>query len=186
MSYSIKNKIRNIISNINPFDALEKSHISDVLCWIDSGHEIFRIEKPNIPNKHLVSYFIVFDEVSMKILLVDHKKAELWLPAGGHVEPGEDPKNTVARECLEELSIDAEFWQEDPLFITVTETVGNVAKHTDVSLWYIIKGNPNKSYDFDKEEFYGIRWFAFDEIPFKNSDPHMKRCIEKLKNILPK
>ncbi|MFI5343447.1 MAG: NUDIX domain-containing protein [Chlamydiales bacterium] len=37
--------------------------------------------------------------------LVDHKKANLWLPAGGHVEPNEHPRETVKREILEELSI---------------------------------------------------------------------------------
>ncbi|MFE5112552.1 hypothetical protein [Streptomyces sp. NPDC056663] len=28
------------------------------------------------------------------MLLVAHRKAGLWLPAGGHVEPGEDPWRT--------------------------------------------------------------------------------------------
>lgn len=31
----------------------------------------------------------------------------MWLPPGGHVEPGEDPWQTVVRECREELHIDA-------------------------------------------------------------------------------
>lgn len=44
-----------------------------------------------------------------KVLLMDHKKAELWLPPGGHVEPGENPRETVRREAKEKLGIDAEF-----------------------------------------------------------------------------
>ena len=34
-------------------------------------------------------------------------EASLWLPTGGHVEPGEDPSDTVERECQEELGIPA-------------------------------------------------------------------------------
>ena len=168
------------ISAITPYDALEKEHIENTLSWITSGEPIFRVVKPDIPNKHLVSYFVVFDKEARKILLVDHKKAGLWLPAGGHVEPGEDPKDTVKRECLEELGIEADFWREDPIFLTSAVTVGITAGHTDVSLWYVIKGNSLDQYQFDQSEFNSIRWFSFEEIPYEKSDPHMKRFVNKL------
>lgn len=121
---SATDDIYTIVSAIKPLDKLEEQHISETLAWIASGEQIFRIQKPDIPNKHLVSYFILLDEAASKILLVDHKKAQLWLPAGGHVEINEDPKTTVKRECLEELGVFADFWHEDPLFITSTKTVG--------------------------------------------------------------
>jgi len=95
--------IRGIVSKIKPFDPLEQSHIEQTLAWIDSGAPLFRTQKPDVPPKHLVSYFVLFDENAFKILLVDHKKAQLWLPPGGHVEVDEDPLETVKRECLEEL-----------------------------------------------------------------------------------
>ncbi len=67
--------VYNIVASIKPFDALEAEHITDTLSWIDSGVPIFRIQKPDVPNKHLVSYFILLDEGERKILLVDHKSA---------------------------------------------------------------------------------------------------------------
>lgn len=176
--------IYELILAINPFDALEKEHIQDALTWIQSGTSIFRIAKPDVPNKHLVSYFILFDEEFSRILLVDHKKAQLWLPAGGHVEIDENPKATVQRECFEELDVEADFWSENPVFLTSTITVGLTAGHTDVSLWYVLKGSYNKQYMFDRDEFKEIKWFAFDEIPYEKSDPNMKRFIEKLKRII--
>ena len=177
-------KVHSLISKMTPLEDLEKSHIQDTLTWIESGVGIFRIKKPDVPNKHLVSYFVLFDEVAKKILLVDHKKALLWLPSGGHVEDGEDPKICAIRECAEELNISPEFFMEDPIFLTSTTTVGLTAGHTDVSLWYVFKGDSNLNYHFDPEEFYGIRWFAFDEIPYEKSDPHMGRFIKKLESFL--
>lgn len=173
-----------LISQIIPHDVLEQEHIEDTLAWIKSGAPLFRIAKPDVPNKHLVCYFVLFDEKAQKILLVDRKKAALWLPSGGHVEVDEDPKETVRRECLEELGVQAEFWISDPFFLTVTLTVGLTAGHTDVSLWYVLKGHHNTLYEFDKDEFNNIKWFGFDEIPYEKSDPHIRRFIEKLHNQL--
>lgn len=148
--------IIDIVSGIIPLDNLEQEHITDTLAWITSGAPLYRIQKPDVPNKHLVSYCVLWDERASKILLVNHKKAGLWLPAGGHVEVDEDPKETVRRECLEELNIRDDFWCEDPLFLTSTETVGLTAGHRDVSLWYVLKGNALEHYCFDGEEFHGI------------------------------
>ena len=52
------------------------------------------------------------------------------------------------------------------LFLTVTQTVGLTAGHTDISLWYILKGCSSIKYPFDKEEFTEICWFHADEIPY--------------------
>ena len=178
----IRNHIHQLIKTISAYDELEQLHIQETCLWIENGSPLFRIQKPDIPNKHLVSYFVVLDEDQQKILLVDHKKALLWLPSGGHVEVDEDPKTTVERECLEELGIPADFRFLNPIFLTSTKTVGVTAGHTDVSLWYVLKGDSRKTYKYDTEEFNQVRWFGLDEIPYGRSDPHMKRFIEKLRS----
>lgn len=183
----MREKISQLIKEIKPVDELEKIHQEDALSWIDSGVEIFRIEKPDKPPKHLVSYFVVVDTQSKSILLVDHIKAELWLPAGGHIEKDEDPKITVEREALEELNLQAKFLREDPFFITVTTTVGKTAGHVDVSLWYLIKARKEDPIQYDPGEFNGYRWWGFDEIlesDISSFDPHMHRLTRKLKTYL--
>jgi 8-oxo-dGTP pyrophosphatase MutT (NUDIX family) len=37
-----------------------------------------------------------------------HRKNQMWLPPGGHIEPDEDPVQAVVREVREETGIDAE------------------------------------------------------------------------------
>ena len=99
--------ILGLVESIEPFDEVEEKTRCSVLSWIDSGAELCRLIKSGTPPRHLFSYFVVVDQDH--ILLVDHINAQLWLPTGGHVEPGEDPTFTVRREAKEELSIDAEF-----------------------------------------------------------------------------
>jgi len=171
--------IRSEITSIAPLDALEAQHQLDALAWVDSGAELIRTAKPATPPQHLVSYFAVID--GTHILLVDHKNAQLWLPAGGHVEPHEHPRATVSRELFEELGFAAAHTIGAPLMITCTETVGLTAGHTDVSLWYLVQAPRTQAIRFDAGEFNGVRWFAFADIPLARSDPHMGRFIEKLR-----
>ena len=173
--------IRAELAHIKPLDAAEQAHLDDALAWVASGAPLFRIAKPATPPKHLVAYFAVVDDDTNHILLVDHRNAQMWLPTGGHVELGEDPRATVVRELLEELSISIEPEQvQAPCMVTVTETVGLTAGHVDVSLWYTVNASRTAPVAFDREEFNDARWFRFDEAARLRSDPHLGRFLAKL------
>lgn len=180
-----RNDILAVIKDIEPCDTLERDHIDDTMAWIESGANIYRIEKPDKPPKHLVSYFVVVDPDHGSLLLADHIKAQLWLPSGGHVELGEHPRDTVVREMREELNQEAVFLgnRDRPFFVTVTKTVGLTAGHTDVSLWYLVRGSRHNPITFDRREFKNVEWFTFDEILEADPsifDPHMQRFTKKL------
>lgn len=172
------------LNSISPFDSTEGLHLKDTLAWVHSGAQIYRVEKPDKPNKHLVSYSVLVDPRSNKILLADHKNAELWLPCGGHVEPNEDPKDCACREIREELGAEPDLLFDNPLFVTQTMTVGHTAGHLDVSLWFVFQGKCNAEFNFDQKEFHSVHWFSYEEIPFEKSDPNMKRFISKLMQIM--
>jgi 8-oxo-dGTP pyrophosphatase MutT (NUDIX family) len=134
--------------------------------------------KPAIPPKHLVSYFAVVDVDHL--LLVDHKNARLWLPSGGHVEPGEHPRATVLRELQEELGFSPDHAIDPPLMVTCTPTVGITAGHIDVSLWYVVRAQRSQPIKFDETEFEAVKWFRFSEVPVERSEPNLGRFIQKL------
>jgi 8-oxo-dGTP pyrophosphatase MutT (NUDIX family) len=170
-----------LIGSIRPHDALEAEHIASTLAWMASGAPLYRLHKADDPPQHLVAYFVLYDAAARKLLLVDHKKAGLWLPSGGHVEPDEHPQTTVQREALEELGIVASFLLATPLFLTVTATVGTVASHVDVSLWYLLQGDCTQPLWFDETEFHRIAWFVLDALPLERSDPHLARFVAKFR-----
>lgn len=173
-----------IIQMIQPIDTLEAEHIGQTLTWIHSGAPLFRTQKPATPPQHLVAYFVVVDLSQHQLLLADHKDAGLWLPSGGHVELGEHPRETVLREAQEELTIAADLVWPHPLFLTVTQTQGVSTKHIDVSLWYVLHGDVSANLIYDQGEFYGVRWFAFDQLPLTRTDPHLARFVAKLQQLL--
>lgn len=56
--------------------------------------------------KHFVATgYVVRDG---KTLLLLHKKLRMWLPPGGHIDPGELPEEACLREIREETGLEAE------------------------------------------------------------------------------
>jgi len=87
--------LQKTIIKLAPLDDREQADITDAINWVKSDAPLYRIQKPDIPPKHLVSYFAIVDPKHRTMLLQDHLLAKLWVPAGGHVDPDEDPAETV-------------------------------------------------------------------------------------------
>ena len=65
--------------------------------------------------------------------------------------------------------------------------MGLIARHTDVSLWYIICFNQKDYLVYDKSEFNSVKWFSLDEglnLDTSKTDPNLPRFILKLKKDL--
>ncbi len=157
------------------------------LRWVESTQDIYRREKPATPSPHLVSYFLLVDRVTSTVLLCDHRLSGLWLPTGGHAEPGEHPLETVRREVVEELGIEARFDARTgakPFFVTVTETVGAPAsRHTDVSLWVALEGHRGQELHPDDREFEAVRWWDIRDLETgacTRMEPHLIRAVKAL------
>ena len=181
----LHDEIRSLAAKIVPADAIEDEHSRQALAWLDSTDDIFRRIAPRTPSPHLVSYFLLTDDSEGRMLLVDHRRAGLWLPSGGHVEPGEHPVTTVRREVQEELGIPAVFSPvtgDQPIFVTVTETASAVDRHTDVSLWFVLSAGVNEPLKPDLREFRQVRWWSRDNVGQADPalfDPHLRRMLAK-------
>lgn len=177
--------VHEIVSGVQPFDPLERQHRADTLKWLEATDDVFRRAKPATPERHLVSYIVLVDPDDGSTLLVDHINAGLWLPPGGHVEPGEHPRDTARREAHEELGIDPVLVQPSgrPSFVTVTRTGGIDAGHSDVSLWYLLAGRRDMDLVIDVTEFNQARWWSPADVQAadaKGFDPHYLRFVEKV------
>ena len=185
-------ELRTTVAAIVAADDLEGEHLDDALAWIDSGAQVYRIATPATPPKHVVSYSLLVDPNEPAVLLIDHRLSQLWLPAGGHVEPDEPPDVAAARELTEELGVDPEplaVCGRHPFFLTVTPTVGPSPSHVDVSLWYAFAGSTDMRLVVDEREANGARWWRLDEIDAAavagyDFDPHMARAAAKLERLL--
>jgi len=182
-------RVHVIVAGVEPWDDHEARQKADILDWLASHDDVFRRVKPATPPRHLVSYVVLVDGARRSMLLVEHRDAGLRLPAGGHVEPGEDPADTALREAREELGVAASFLPGigAPLMVSQTTTVGVSAGHTDVDLWYVLDGDAGVMVAGDAREFAGWRWWTFEEVLAADPaalDPHLQRFTAKLADRL--
>jgi len=181
--------IRDLVAAVPPWDGKEADDQADILTWVTSGAPLFRVQRPAIPAKHLAVYFSLLDDASRSVMLVNHVKAASWVPPGGHVDDGEDPRWTVEREAFEELGVTPKFHEisdHSPFFVTVTQTRGP-GSHTDVTLWFVLLGDRGAEVRMDMREFTEVRWFGLDEQaewPASRFDPQMHRFAAKLSAAL--
>lgn len=68
--------------------------------------------------KHFTVNIYIVSKLSgeIKVLLHRHKKLNIWLGPGGHVEKDENPVEASIREVKEETGLDIEFINKDQLF----------------------------------------------------------------------
>lgn len=181
--------VRDLFAGVSPCDVKEAADQEWMLDWVASGAQLFRLEKPATPPQHLAVYAALLDEESRSVMLVDHVKANAWLMPGGHVDDGADPRHTIVRELDEELRIAPQFhprFGDAPFFLTVTQTRG-AHSHTDVTMWFVFKGDRHTPITPDLAEFSEVRWFGLEETTgwaAEQFDPGMARFVAKLSNAL--
>ncbi len=119
-----------------------------------------------------------------QVLLIDHKKLEKWLPAGGHVETNESPEDAARREVKEETGLDIDFIQRDDL-TTAWGIQHNIIKegHEHFDIIYCAKPKDG-DIALNKVETNGIGWFNLNEInqvDFRTFEKTKSWCILFLK-----
>jgi len=125
-----------------------------------------------IMDRHLtVSGFVVHEG---RLALHWHRKLQMWLPAGGHIEAGEDPVEAALREISEEFALEAEVLplaprveyaggprQIQPPFTILNCVVSDDHEHVDhVYFCRVLSGYPGVSHDPENP----ILWFDADTL----------------------
>lgn len=107
-----------------------------------------------------------------RLLLHRHPKLDMWLPCGGHLEPGETPEEAAVREVLEESGVAVELVGERALAVAEPrqllrprgvqlEYIGPGHEHIDL----VYFARPVEPYDgtLDGTE-PGLAWFSANEL----------------------
>jgi len=142
-------------------------------------------------NNHFTATGIVFNKYK-QILMIFHKKLQVWLPPGGHIEPNELPDAAVLREIFEETGIKAEIIPEkqnlllthdncqelERPFIVLLEDIESNGKHNHIDMVYICR-SLNEDYTLQESEVSDIGWFTSDKIRNLKTYENVIKTIEK-------
>lgn len=143
--------------------------------------------------KHFTVSVYIVSEIDgiKKILLHKHKKLNMWLPVGGHIDFGETPIDAAIREAKEESDLDVEIVSNEKLYQsdivkqlitpialmeqTIPEYNGKpLHKHLD-SVYIATTNHPEKAKM--AEEF---NWFSKEELMKIELAEDVKLLIKKV------
>lgn len=108
-----------------------------------------------------------------KVLLIHHRKLDLWLPVGGHIDENETPDQALIREIKEEVGIDVEILNQSntplggnirgnlatPFYVNVH----SVGDHDHCCFFYVCKAiNPEKLQI--NKELKNFGWFTKEDL----------------------
>ncbi len=149
--------------------------------WIDlkNGSQVHTKGEGN--PRHYCSFFLPYDRKKGMIYLGHHKKADDWIPPGGHIEPGETPSDTAVREMKEELGvvITKDMLTAFTLSVKpINRPESGCMAHYDV--WHLVD-IPVQDFNFLRSEYYDAGWFTVPEALTKiTKNPDFAKIIQLL------
>jgi coenzyme F420-0:L-glutamate ligase len=127
---------------------------------------------------HITASALILEPVRGLVLLTLHPRAGMWLPVGGHCEPGDATLLDVAsREAREESGLGALSFDPMPLNLDIhpiTCSLGVPTRHFDVCYLAIAAEG---SEPVQSSESADLQWFPWGALPDECA-PELPRLIE--------
>ena len=123
-----------------------------------------------------------------KVLLIHHRKLDLWLPVGGHINRDETPDDALRREIKEETNLDIEIFSHNALPLEgnikanlstpFSVNVHNVMDHDHCCFFYACKAlNPDELKT--NGEVKGHMWVSKEELNRKEIPKDVRNLAMK-------
>ena len=144
-----------------------------------------KLTRDENPVTHFGVYFAGFDPAAGEVLVGRHKKSDLWLFNGGHIDRGETLGETLAREMSEEWGfVHSAAKTLEPSLLTITEITNDrqaCRRHYDI--WYFVSVNktsfsPNEAKL--AKEFHEIKWAVFAEARKLITDSNTLMALDQI------
>ncbi len=129
-----------------------------------------------------------------KVLLVYHKKLNVWIYPGGHIEANETPDEAVVREVKEETGLDVEIIgvraaslndeEEDVSvlhnpYIILCERIKANEEHYHIDMVYVCKIIKGRRLEYNEKESNGIGFFGVHDIEALPLFPNFRNLLKK-------
>lgn len=143
---------------------------------------------------HVTGSAFVVDPGRDSILMVHHAALDRWLQPGGHVDPGESPRDGAARETWEETGLrhfTPSDWASDPtlpLDIDPHMIPANARRgerqHYHFDFRYLFIADSTQKLQAQQGEVKAARWMAIDSLADDDADGVWRIVIGKLRDVL--
>ncbi len=148
-----------------------------------------KLTRDENPVTHFGVYFAGFDPATREVFVGRHKKSDLWLFNGGHIDRGESLGQTLEREMGEEWGfVHPAAKTLEPSLLTITEITNDrqtCRRHYDI--WYFVPVDKSSfSPDESKltKEFHQIKWLTFSDARKLITDSNTLTAVDAMEKLL--
>lgn len=147
-----------------------------------------KLTRDENPVTHFGVYFAGFDPKSKEVFVGLHKKSDLWLFNGGHIDRGETLLQTLERETGEEWGfVHPAAETLEPSLLTITEITNDrqiCRRHYDI--WYFVSVEKSIfSPDESKlmKEFHQMKWVPLAEAGKLITDSNTLTAVDAIEKL---
>jgi 8-oxo-dGTP pyrophosphatase MutT (NUDIX family) len=141
-----------------PIDQRESESIEQFLSVVPELHDPCNEESGLV---HVTASAIVVSDAGDKVALHLHKRLNMWLQPGGHIDAGETPAQAALRESIEETGLPVRHEREGGVLFHLDVHPGPKG-HTHHDLRYLVRA-PEVPLQPGEGESPDARWFTWDE-----------------------
>lgn len=182
-------RLRRLLAAHEPWDAAEAAHAETIAAFASRHADPF---DRTLVDGHLTGSAFVLDPVG-RLLLVHHRRLDLWVQLGGHADGEHAAENVAMREAreesgLEDLSFHPALKFEDgaPRLLDVDVHAiparGSEPAHDHLDLRFLLVTSSPDRIVADIRETRAIEWVALDEAR-RRCDAGMRRAFARIERL---
>ena len=157
MSADLVAEVRAAVASLRPVDGREVRSRQRLLVALGRlPHPFDRQADPT----HVTGSALVVGRPG--VLLLHHKRIQIWVQPGGHLEAGETPWEAARRESEEETGLRFEPWAGTPRLLHVDVHPGGLG-HIHLDLRYALRVCGDDQPRPPAGESQDVRWFTWPE-----------------------
>jgi 8-oxo-dGTP pyrophosphatase MutT (NUDIX family) len=150
-----------------PADARERRALAEMRVALRAPAD--PTDPTTMPGHFTAAGFVIAAEAPARVLLILHRKLELWLPPGGHLDAGDgsDPAHAAVREVREETGVAAWLHPDAPApFDLDAHTIParpEMPEHRHLDVRFLLVADARATLRRQEEETLGVRWAPLSE-----------------------
>lgn len=141
-----------------PIDERESESVTEFLDVIPTLDDPCNEDRGLI---HVTASAIVVSDAGDKVALHLHKRLNMWLQPGGHIDAGETPADAALREAFEETGLPVRHQLDGGVLFHIDVHPGPKG-HTHHDLRYLVRA-PEVPFHPGEGESPEVRWCTWDE-----------------------
>lgn len=161
----------------------DDSHALHVLEFLDNYDNFWQRDNSY---GHITSSAWVVNESMDKVLLTHHKKLDIWIQLGGHME-AEDKSiyEACERELREESGLkEFKLLSKEIFDIDVhkfPQSANGFPEHFHLDIRLLFQGNSEEKISFDDLECNDVKWIPIDDVEMYQNAWSVMRMVKKVK-----